>query len=327
MATRKKRSSTPTPAQLAARARFAANARLQAAQRRGTVTRVAKSKDKHKGEGRDRDQRMQTAPSILIPRGMNKHLVLTTATATAAATSGTAGAAVSGDSLTTRNYGKEPMIRALWHTNQTAGFGQLSWPTAHDTTRGYRYGAPAAATELVLPRNAFLNVTPQEVISSLIAGTAVAGDVEQQSWLTEYDEDRGQHWLTEAEMWKRATKLTTVEASLTSAAGPNYSGTELITADSALLQANRDYAVLGFSSRTRVHLAGIVGPDTGNDRIACPCMLRPDVTARFFPDFLGMVPVINSGNAGSTNFFVHTDENAGTFVITCYLALLARRGQ
>lgn len=248
-------------------------------------------------------------------------------TATTAGGSGSAASAVSGDSLSTRNYGNDPRIISIWDTHQTVGFSQLSFPTGHDTTRGWRCGAPAANTVHQLPLGAYLPITPQETITGLISGTSVAGDVEQCSFLTRYDVDKGQNLKHWRDVQSRIEKLTTVEASITSAAGPGYSGTELINADSDLLIANREYAVLGFTSRTRVHLIGITGPDTGNDRIGSPGLLQFEFASQFFKLLSlahdePLIPVINSGNKGSTNLFVHTDENAGTFVVTAHLAML-----
>jgi len=104
-------------------------------------------------------------------------------------------------------------------------------------------------------------------------------------------------------------------------------GGELITADSDLLIANRDYALLGATCRTRVHCIALSGPDTGNDKIGVPGMLRAEVASQFFrllsiAHGLPLIPVINSGNKSSTSLFVATDENAGTFVVTLHLALL-----
>ena len=258
---------------------------------------------------------------------MIKHLVLTTATSITAATTGTAATAVSGDSLTVRNYGRAPKIVAAWQTNQTAGFGQLVFPTGHDTTRGIRVGVPAALTGPFLSPGIAVDVTPQEVLAVTIGATAVANDIEQLSFLTGYDVEQGQRFITPAQAYGQMEKFTTIEASLTSAAGPNYSGTELITADSDLLLANRRYAVLGFSCRTRIHCVGIVGPDTGNERIGQPITLRPEFDQRYFVTLSQLhgeafVPTFNSGNRGATNFFCHTDENAGTFVMTAHLVLL-----
>lgn len=258
----------------------------------------------------------------------NLHMVLTTAIATAAATTGAAATALAGDSLTVRNYGSKPKIISAWQTNQTAGFGQLAFPTGHDTTRGLRVGVPAASTQIILPLGMIIPITPQETIAATIAATAQAGDVELLSWLTLYDEAHGQNLIDWPEVRSRHEKTASIEASLVSVLstyGP--AGGELINADSDLLIANRDYAILGMTCRTAVHAIAISGPDTGNDKIAVPGLLRYEVGSQFFKLLsmvhgLPLIPVINSGNKGSTSLFVATDENAGTFVVTLHLALL-----
>ena len=260
---------------------------------------------------------------------MGKHIVLTTLAATAAATTGSAAAALAGDSLTMRNYGNECKIIAAWQTNQTAGFGQLTWPTAHDTTRGLRVGVPAAATEQILPMGVQLPIDPQETITGTIAATAVGGDVENLSFLSRYNVDKGQRFIDWAEVKRRMQKVTTIESSIVSVAGPAYgpAGGESIDTDSNLLIANRDYALLGFSSRTRVHCIAWQGPDTGNERLGCPGTLRPEITQQWFKLLSAahgeaLIPVINSGNRAQTLWFVATDENAGTFLCTAHLVLL-----
>lgn len=258
----------------------------------------------------------------------NTHVILTTATATAAAAAGAAGAAVAGDSLQTQSIGRKAGVIAAWHTTNTnAGFVQLSGPNAHDRTRGYRVGVPAAATEVVLPLGDTIEVDENEVIDILIGANAVAGDVEQLSYLTRYNEGRGQTWCDWSHVLDKREKTTTIEQAIVSAAGPGYSGTALINATTNLLIPNREYAVVGFSSRTRVHLAGIVGPDTGNARVGCPCFLRREFTSQFFKLLSQvhrepLIPIIKANSAAQTSFFVHTDENAGTFTITMHLVLL-----
>jgi hypothetical protein len=217
----------------------------------------------------------------------------------------------------------------MWSTHQTAGFDQVAFPSGHDTTRGYRSGAATGVNPVQLPLGFSMQVDPQELLSVTIAGSVTAGDVEQNSMLLHYEDLPGVNarLIKADEADRRAEKLTTIEASIVSSAGPGYSGTALINAGSDLLMANRDYALMGFYSRTAVHLIGLVGPDTGNMRVAAPGVLRPELSSQWFAALsraTGMpcVPVINSGNKASTNFFVATDENAGTFVITAFLALL-----
>ena len=84
---------------------------------------------------------------------------------------------------------------------------------------------------------------------------------------------------------------------------------------------------MGIACRTAVHCVTIKGPDTGNVRIGVPCTLRGELQSGFFMMLSRatgqpFVPVINSGNKNSTFIEVATDENAGTFIATLFLAEL-----
>jgi hypothetical protein len=259
------------------------------------------------------------------------HLELVTASATAAAVLGSAATALAGDSLTIKNANKSKSvdILAMWQTNQTAGFCQIAFPSGHDTTRGYRAGAAIGVNTAILPVGIKMRVHPQEVLAVTIGATAVAGDVENCAMLIRYEDLPGinARLISAAELERRTEKLTTIENSLASTAGPSYGTEELITADSDLLLANRDYALLGMSSRTSVHSINVRGPDLGNVRVGCPGVLRQEITSQWFTLLSRvhgepLIPVINSGNKAATFVGVATDENAGTFVVTLYLALL-----
>jgi len=259
------------------------------------------------------------------------HFEIITATATQPNT-GAAAAAVSGDSLTIRNGVASKGIALLhnWAKNQTAGFNQIIYPSGHDTTRGYRVDVLAGISLATLSLGMQMPVTPQETLAITIAGSNTAGDVEQMSMLAWYGDVPGitQRLMSPAEVERRTEKLTTIQASIVSAAGPGYSGAELINADSDLLLADRDYAVLGAITRTNVHAVCMRGPDLGNLRIGVPGdSTKPEVTGQFFmllsrAHNKNLVPVINSGNRNSTYLEVATDENAGTFNVSWLLALL-----
>lgn len=241
---------------------------------------------------------------------------------------GGAGVALTGDSLTVKNGQGKVRIVSMWNTNQVAGFGQVLFPSAHDTTRGYRAGVPIGITPYTLPLGVAMDVEPQELMSVTIGGSNVGGDVEQMSMLLRYDNLPGvtQRLLTPAQVDAQTVKLTTIETSIVSTLS-TYSAGVLITNGSDLLRANSDYAVLGMSSRTAVHAMTLLGPDTGNVKIGMPGVLRPELSASWFvlqsrAHGVPMIPVINSGNKSSTFQGVATDENAGTFIVTLYLALL-----
>jgi len=217
----------------------------------------------------------------------------------------------------------------MWQTNQVAGFGQIIVPSGHDTTRGYRAGAAIGVNLAPLPIGVKFNLTPQELLAITIAGSNVAGDVEQLSMLIRYDDLPGidGRYISPSECERRTEKLTTIEQTVTSVAGPGYSGEVVLTTDTNLMLANRNYAVLGMSSRTQTHALTLRGPDLGNERIAVPGTLRQEYNSQFFQMLSRthgepLIPVINSGNRQSTFVGVAADENAGTFLVTLYLALL-----
>ena len=257
-----------------------------------------------------------------------RHIEIITASATAAATTGSAAAALAGDTLQIKN-GKNIDIIAAWQTNQTGGFGQLIFPTAHETTRGYRANVPVGINPALFAFGSQMRVEAQETLQPLIAATAVAGDVENVTYLVRYNDSPGMdaHLITPAEVMRRVEKWTTIENSLASTAGPSYGTPETFIADSDLLKANREYAILGMTPRTAVHAIYAQTPDGGNVRFGCPGMLRQEVTSQWFMLLSNvhgepLVPVFNSAGKGNCFVGVVTDENSGTFVVDLHLALL-----
>lgn len=257
------------------------------------------------------------------------HIELLTSTATAPST-GAAGAAVSGDSLTVKNGRGRIELAALWSKNQTAGSHQLVFGSGHDTTRNIRLEAVAGLALSLLPLGIGVRVQAQEVLAHTVVGSATAGDVEQLSALVAYDDLPGvaQRLMSASQVESRMERLTTLEATLASSAGPNYSGEELITAESDLLLPNRDYAVLGCISRTSLHAVYLRGPDLGNVKVGMPLdSSKPELCSQFFLALSRahnrpLVPIINGSNKAATYQGVHTDENAGSFVVSWVLALL-----
>jgi hypothetical protein len=257
------------------------------------------------------------------------HIELLSTSATAPST-GAAAAALAGDSLTVKNSRGKAQIIAAWGRNQVAGFHQIAFPSGHDTTRGFRSGNAIGSNLSLVAFGTALMVQPQELLSVTIAGSAVAGDVEQCSMLVRYDDLPGisQRLITAGQLDSQVQQLTTIEHSAVSTAGPSYGTPVAITQNSDLLLANRDYAILGATSRTACMSTYLVGPDTSNVRVGVPIALGQEaITSQWFvlqsrAHGLACIPVINSGNKGSTTIGVTADENAGTFIVTWYLALV-----
>lgn len=257
------------------------------------------------------------------------HIELLSATATQPNT-GAAGAAIAGDSLTVKNGQRGVRIISAWARNQVAGFAQIAFPSGHDTTRNMRSGVPIGPNLGVIPFGRPVDVQPQELLGITIAGSNVAGDVEQLSMLLRYDALPGidQRLISEAQLESRFETLCTIEHSAISTAGPSYGTPTVITTAADLLRANRDYAILGATVRTACQSAYLIGPDTGNVRIGVPGdVLKPELCGQWFmlmsrATGQACIPVMSSGNKASTFCGATADENAGTFLITWHLALL-----
>ena len=241
---------------------------------------------------------------------------------------GLAGTANTGDSLTIKNGRGKIHTVAGWASRQVAGFSQFVVPSSHDTTRGYRAGVPIDLGNLTLPLPFEHKFEPQELISSTIAGSNTAGDIELDSLLIYYENFPGisMRAITAQQLDSRTKKLTTVESSVAAVATGQYSE-EAITADSDLLKANTDYAVIGISGRTAAHAYTLKGPDFGNIRVGVPGNLRSEITNQFFAVLarihnLPLIPVFNSGNKAQTQVGFVMNETAAATVVTLHLAEL-----
>lgn len=250
------------------------------------------------------------------------HIELVLAHAIAAAAGGTAATAPAGFSLTVKN-GKEARLLNFWTDVQTAGFTRITSPSMHDQTQGYQVRQAVSDCDLRIPMGIGLDLTPQEDLAVTISGAATAGDVETFAGLMYYEglgrvSETAQGISFQEFQKRRATGgLVTIPATITAAgATGGVSGEELITAESNLLKANTDYAVLGCITSVECAALTMRGPDTGNVHIAVPGNeIDIDMMAGFFlllarAHDLPIIPVINSGNRASTYIGCVQDENA-----------------
>lgn len=251
-------------------------------------------------------------------------------TATAPGTSGAAAAAVAGDSLVIKN-GKSPVIMGLACDFQGAGFAQVVFPTGHDTTRGMRQPVAAGEPTPRIPVGVALPITAQETMAVTVAGSATAGDVENGILLIGYEEMPGsqQNLIKWSACMKRMVKFTTVYATLAVGTGGTWSGEEALNADSDLLIANREYALLGMEFLNECAAVSIKGPDTAGVRIAVPGSVEfADLSMNYFAAMSRafgdetLIPVINSANKSNTLLQVLGDENGGTVTVALQLCLL-----
>ena len=134
---------------------------------------------------------------------------------------GAAAAAVTGDSLTVKNNRgvSGPRILDLYAQQATAGFLQITFPSGHDTTRGYRVGQIPDDTYGHIVPGMSIPVTAQETMTVTMAGGAAETDVG--TMLLHYPDLPGidQRVLTWSQLQTRYEKLTTVFTAVTSGAG------------------------------------------------------------------------------------------------------------
>lgn len=263
---------------------------------------------------------------------MKRHIELLVATAIAPGAAGAAGAAVAGDSLIIKNGSDARMIQC-WSDHQAAGFAQIIRGTSgHDTTRDLRYEVPISEIELHQPMGVANVLSPQETLSILLGGSAVAGDVETLCMLIEYQNLKGlgdQNLIDWPTLMRRMEKTVNLDVTIAAAVGPAFATSEeLITAELDLLKSNREYAIIGYKVRSECAAVYVRGSDTANMRIGGPGNdLNGELTAEWFALLSraygeAMIPVIDTGNKGSTFVGVHQDENAGNVNVSFLLALL-----
>lgn len=238
---------------------------------------------------------------------------------TAAAVAGSAAAAFTGDSLTVKNSRSGTAIKlvALCSHLQAPGFHQLVFPSGHDTTRNFRSIAPGVTCSNLLPAGFSTPLVPQDLITVTLGEAATAGDIAQGVITLWYEDMPGQsaRLLLLEELQSRLVRLLTVQFAITAGATGNWTASEALNADSDLLKANTDYAILGGGAEFDITGVAISGPDTGNARIFLPCALATYAQqSGYFTDLayqfgLPMIPVINSANRASTNIVVTDDEN------------------
>lgn len=248
--------------------------------------------------------------------------------ATAPGSSGAAASASTGDSATL--LPSRPVLLAVLSYTQAAGWIQITTPSGHDTTRGWRVPTIASGGGILATPESAPVFRPQETVSVTIAGSATAGDIESAVLMLAYPEIPGGKFVGYSEITSRARRTTTIYAALTGSTSGGYSGEELLTAESDLLRADTQYAVLGalVSSKSNVTCLTLRGPDTANYRVPIPALTLADYGTRApmlaLADRSGLdtIPVINSGNRYSTYIGLVGNENAATPNIALLLAEL-----
>ena len=264
---------------------------------------------------------------------MGRALELITGRTVAAGATPTSVTVSAGNSLTVRNGAPDKPIYLLnaWVDSQGAGLLQIRSPQLHDNVRGIRVRHVVSEPKFLLPQAKVQKLVSQDSLTVELSGSATAGDFDSFGMLVYYEDligvnSRLHHW---AELESRIEDLVTVDSIITSGAGGGYTGSEALNADSDLLRANTDYAVLGYHVETECAAVRMTGVDFGNLGIGGPGVSDDkQFSGSFFMQLarrtdLPLIPVLNSANKAGTLVDVAADENAGTITISWILGQLA----
>lgn len=249
---------------------------------------------------------------------------------TAAGTTGSAAAAVAGDSLQMFASSRKPKILDWWGSNQTTGFHRLLFQSGHDMIQGLPVPVVASELDPLMTMGLPIEVEPSETMQPTIAGSATAGDVETGSWNIYYADGPGGNanfidWQTLKELKENQT---TVKQTIVGAAA-GYTGQAALSMGA--LKTGRWYALEGISVNVDVNSVCIIGGDTGNVWMGVPGdAADQDRTKNYFCLLsrmygLPLIPIFNASNTGNT--FVRILQNENNISPICYFhfALLERK--
>ncbi len=221
---------------------------------------------------------------------------------------------ITGDSATFFNVPQESKmyVAELWAA-MSGHAAELSVTASrwHDQIYGIRGEITSGATTAPINRAVCLSpigvdqpIFPSDVLTVQVNGTA--NDELVATLIVYYQNLPGiSARLASYDYVKQHTKnLVGINCTLTS--GTAVPGTAVaLNASDNRLHANRDYALLGWSSTLTCASLTVQGIDTGNLRVGGPVLGDPGHDANFFVDIARaygapLIPVINSNNAGST---------------------------
>lgn len=191
--------------------------------------------------------------------------------------------------------------------------------------------------QMLLPRELDIPVYSTDLLNVQVNGTATNNvDVVLQLYYENIN-GAGQRLAT----WEQVQPLIAqanatqsrvlgIEVTVTPGATGNYGTAVALNANDDRLQADFDYAILGYVVDNATTSIGIKGPDTGFYRIAMPGHWDSRHTADWFiqqAKWRGTphIPVINANNKATTFLDGLSSANAGATKVSLIMAQLASR--
>lgn len=237
----------------------------------------------------------------------------------------------SNDSFTVANFAttSSAYLDQMWAHEATAGVMRVRSPRLHDQAQGIRQQVGDTVPRLLLPDATDQALYPGDTLTVELSGGASETDVG--CLLVHYTDMPGAD--ARLAMWSeisgRVRRIAGVEVdTTTSATAGQWSGGTAINTTYDNLQANADYALLGYTVNTACAAVAISGQDTGNLRVGGPGQKDALETRDFFIRMANAtgrpyIPIINSNNRGGTLLYVCDAATSTSINVSLTLAELS----
>jgi hypothetical protein len=266
---------------------------------------------------------------------MGAALELLTGNATAPSTTFTGLTMATGNTLTIRSADMRSQVSLLaaWAFNNAAGALRIRSPRIHDNQQGIRMVVDASDPSPRYPRWKFAQpLTPQDVLTAELTGSATSGKIECASLLVYYSDLPGiqARFISPEQLPRWGVNMMGQEVDITAGSSGGYSGQAAVNSLSGgdNWKANTDYALVGYNVSAACCSVRIQGADVGNLGIGGPGVVGdPDVTANWFTwlsEFYGLslIPVFNAANKNAVLVDVAQNDGGAAVKITLYFVEL-----
>lgn len=213
-----------------------------------------------------------------------------------------------GSTFTVRNFAltSSAELVGLARGGATKGAVRVRSPYLSDNVQGIRYTTDAGVEGFLLPGSIAQGLQTQDSLTVEVTGGAAESDGALLS--TYYDDLPGSNMRLKSpgDIAAACEYVTTWEVAAEASATIGAWGSKVLTTTYDESQANRWYALLGYTVDTAVLGVALNGPDTSNFNVGGPGVADPRYTRRYFAD-LSMdtgkpcIPCFNSANKSATN--------------------------
>ncbi|MBA7591040.1 hypothetical protein ES708_33188 [subsurface metagenome] len=243
---------------------------------------------------------------------------------------------LAGNSFTIRNApdGTEVRLLQAWMTEEALnhdGELRIRSPLIHDNVRGISVLETAIHCQPLLPGLVRQRLFPQDTLTLEVLGSAGPAVLSHGSLLIYYEDLIGveSNFIDPAELRDRSVNLCTVENTITALVTGEYGTGEAINAESDLLKANTDYALIGYQLSTKCHAVRWRASSWGNLGLGAPgTEVNAVVTTSFFASLseiagIPLIPVFNSAERANVLIDIVQDETIGDVKVITFLAQLS----